>query len=102
MIVRSGGEPAIVALLEALRDRVGRRESSEKVIIPEAPAHSHQMMGSCESIQAIRAQMRTLVLQLQWKVGIELPPHSLILPRAGMRTSHRARNCTRRRTTNRC
>ena len=81
VILRSDGEPAIVTMLEALRDRGGQLESVEEEVIQAAPAHSHPCVGTGErSIQTIRAQMRTLVVQLQRKVGMELTADSPILP----------------------
>ena len=58
-----GGEPAIVAVQEGVRHRVGRHESIQKVVIQAAPVHSHQSLGTSERrIQTVRAQMRdTLV-----------------------------------------
>ena len=44
--VRSDGEPSIVAMLEALRDRIGRHESINEVVVQSAPLRSHQSMGS--------------------------------------------------------
>ena len=80
VILRSDGEPATVTMLGALRDTVGGHEPIEKVIIQAAPVHPYQSMGTGErSIQTIRTPMRTLVLQLQRIVCIELPPDRPIL-----------------------
>ena len=50
----STGEPETVAMLEALRDRVCRHESTEKVVIQAATVHSHQSVGhsvgSCSDV----------------------------------------------------
>ena len=68
--VRSDGEHAIAALLEALRYRVVRHESIEKVIIQAARVHSHQRMATSErSIQTIRtsdADTRVTVATESW------------------------------------
>ena len=58
--LRSDGEPAILTVLQALRTRVGRRESIEKVVLRAAPVHFKQNVGTGErSIRTIGAQMHS-------------------------------------------
>ena len=64
-----------MAVWEARRDRVGRRESFETTTIQAAPVQSRQSMGFCEQrMQTIRAQLRDT------RVAVSIPPDSPILP----------------------
>ena len=72
--LRSDGEPAIVALLESFRDRSGKHESSNKVVVVVILHLCTDInMWVERSVQTIRARMGT-------QAGIKLSPDTAMLP----------------------
>ena len=76
IVLKSDGEPAIVALKEA-----AKRERNERIVIEASPVKESRSNGAIESaVQQVQGQFRTMKDALENKIGARLSPNSAIIP----------------------
>ena len=76
LIMKSDGEPAIVALKEAAKN-----ERKERIVIESSPVKESKSNGAIEAaVQQVQGQFRTMKDALETKIGTRLTPNSTIIP----------------------
>ena len=76
VLLKADNEPAIQALVDAVRVRRGERTMVEK-----SPKYSHQSNGAVENaVRRIESLTRTYVCVLQEKLGYKVDSKSIVLP----------------------
>ena len=76
LIMKSDGEPAIIALKEAAKN-----ERSERIVIESSPVKEFKPNGAIEAaVQQVQGQFRTMKDALETSIGARLTPNSTISP----------------------
>ena len=84
-IYKSDGEPALVALKRAVRQRLSAEadepsRAATEIMLEESPVGDHKANGVIErAVLSIGGQVRTLKLAVEGSFNIKLPPHSPIM-----------------------
>ena len=76
-IIQSDGEPAIPALVAAVRDKVTADRKAEQITCEASPKGSHESNGAAErTVQQVRGMARVYLEHVREKTGSEFPPKS--------------------------
>ena len=76
LVMKSDGEPAMVALKEAAKN-----ERNERIVIESSPAKESKSNGAIEAaVQQVQRQFRTMKDALETRIGARLTPSSTIVP----------------------
>ena len=76
LVLKSDGEPAMVALKNAVKD-----ERSERIVLEESPVGESKSNGAIENaIQQVQGQVRTLKDSLEARLGARLAEDSTLIP----------------------
>ena len=77
LIIQSDGEPAILALVAAVRDKVIADGKAEQITCQTSPKGSHESNGAAErTVQQVRGMARVYLEHVREKTGSEFPPKS--------------------------
>ena len=77
LIIQSDGEPAILALVAAVRDKVIADGKAEQITCQTSPKGSHESNGTAErTVQQVRGMARVYLEHVREKTGSEFPPKS--------------------------
>ena len=71
MVLQCDGEPAIMAFLNAVRDRVVQQGKAEQITVQVSPVGSHQSNGAAEkAVQQLRGMARVYLEHIKDKTGV--------------------------------
>ena len=77
VIIQSDGEPSILALVAAVRDKVVADAKAEQITCHASPKGSHESNGAAErTVQQVRGMARVYLEHVREKTGCEFPPKS--------------------------